>query len=110
MPQFLVSLLEARCPFVVPMCSLMGISVSSVRRDLALAYYRAGEDDEAVQVVHMLPSDVKAAIAEPLFDIARRRLAQSLHRIHNHPRHCHVLAVVDPRMASWVCEVDGDDG
>lgn len=108
--KFLVCLLEARCPFVAQMCSLMGISVSSVRRDLALAFYRAGEDDEAFQAVNMLPPDVKVSIAQPLFDIARRRLAQSLHRIHSHPRYCHVLAQVDPRMASWVCEVEGSEG
>jgi hypothetical protein len=59
--QFLVSLLEAQCPYVAAMCVLLGISVSSVRRDLALAYYRAGEDDEAVQMVNMLPPGITPA-------------------------------------------------
>ena len=53
--QFLVSLLEARSPYVAQMCTLLGISVASVRRDLALAFYRAGEDDEAAQMINMLP-------------------------------------------------------
>jgi hypothetical protein len=105
--QLLLALLEAKCPHVASLCAVLGVPLGAVRRDLCLALFRAGEDHDAVQALGLLPTDLRPSTAMQLFDIARRRLAQSLLRIQSHPRHAHVLVQVDPRMAAWVCNEDG---
>lgn len=128
-------LVEYGHPCVGRLSSLLRVSLPSVQQRLVLTLFRAAEDTAAQSNLRSLLNSVssearpgvKVSVAIALFDVARRRLAQSLHRIQHHPRYsqvwlrllfCHahavtpcnrpqVLVQVDPVMASWVCEEEG---
>lgn len=111
-------LVEHGHPSVEAFASMFRVSLPAVHQRLVVTLYRAAEDssgqvalDRLISVVPAcLRTDVKRSTAIALFDVARRRLAQSLHRIQYHPRYSQVLVQVDPVMAAWVCGDHDDNG
>jgi hypothetical protein len=117
-PQIVMYLLEHCHPSVEAIANLFRVSLPSVHQRLVLTLYRAAEDSSGhvaldrliTAVPAALRPDIKRSTAIALFDVARRRLAQSLHRIQYHPRYSQVLVQVDPVMAAWVCGDHDDNG